>query len=538
MKAFKALVLLSQTLLPCVQAQNSSQILAKAMEVLPKCALECMIGAISQSSCEMTDFFCITRNTELSKAMETCIKANCTIRESLIAKNFTESTFGGPVRDHTHLVSYISLIAGSVAVLAVILRIFARLPCCGGTWGLDDWAILVAMLPVLPLTGLSVPLANDGLGKDMWTVPFDKITHILHIYYFDESFYLSAIALTKISILLFYLRIFPNRDFRRAVYLTITLCALYILAFIPVTIFQCLPIHLAWERWDGEHHGKCINVNAEGWTSAAFNIIFDLVVICLPLRELSKLAMSRRRKVGIMLMFVGGGFVTVVSMLRLKWLVQFANTENVTWDYTPVGYWSTLEVHVGIIIACLPALRSLQHRLLPDTKHATAYYGGPSSAYGYSKGGSPFPSMGGFKSKPSQITTEASQASMVRSRDRTKQDKEFIQLEDYEIRLEGRHVENGEHIPRGENRTQIRRGSATNDDAALLNNQVLTALPERRGISPSRSDGLRVQVKREYSVDVESAPKTLNSLSSSPPRESEEDRVLPIQSNANFSVKR
>jgi hypothetical protein len=24
-------------------------------------------------------------------------------------------------------------------------------------------------------------VANDGLGKDIWTVPFDKITYILHV---------------------------------------------------------------------------------------------------------------------------------------------------------------------------------------------------------------------------------------------------------------------------------------------------------------------------------------------------------------------
>ena len=80
------------------------------------------------------------------------------------------------MRDDTKLVSYCGIIAGCIALLAVILRVFARLPCCGGTWGLVDWVILVAMvinaacippylhlnltntqkLPVGPLTGLSV----------------------------------------------------------------------------------------------------------------------------------------------------------------------------------------------------------------------------------------------------------------------------------------------------------------------------------------------------------------------------------------------
>jgi hypothetical protein len=47
-------------------------------------------------------------------------------------------------------------------------------------------------------------------------------------------------------------------------------------------------------------------------------------------------------------------------MLRLKYLIQFAHTDNVTWDYLPIGYWSAVESHVGVMVACLPAIRSLQ----------------------------------------------------------------------------------------------------------------------------------------------------------------------------------
>jgi hypothetical protein len=79
------------------------------------------------------------------------------------------------------------------------------------------------------------------------------------------------------------------------------------IAFVTATALQCIPIRIAWEKWDGEHHGRCINLNADGWCSAAVNIILDLIVIVIPIRELSTLAMSRRRKFGVMLMFLGGG---------------------------------------------------------------------------------------------------------------------------------------------------------------------------------------------------------------------------------------
>jgi hypothetical protein len=77
-------------------------------------------------------------------------------------------------------------------------------------------------------------------------------------------------------------------------------------AFVLATALQCIPVRIAWEHWDGEHHGKCIDLNADAWCSAAGNIILDLIVILLPMRELKDLKMNRWRKFGVMLMFLGG----------------------------------------------------------------------------------------------------------------------------------------------------------------------------------------------------------------------------------------
>lgn len=34
-------------------------------------------------------------------------------------------------------------------------------------------------------------------------------------------------------------------------------------------------------------------------------------------------------------------------------------------DYVEIGYWSTIECHVGVVCACLPAIRSLLRRVFP-----------------------------------------------------------------------------------------------------------------------------------------------------------------------------
>lgn len=265
--------------------------------------------------------------------------------------------------------------------------------------------------------------------------------------------------------------------------------------------------------------------------TAALNILGDVIVICLPLHELSKLAMGRKKKAGIMLMFLGGSFVTVVSMLRLKYMIQFSNSQNVTWDYTPIGYWSTLEVHVGIIIACLPAVRSLQRRMFPSSRSPGSYYLGASGAYGYnSKGGSPFPSIAKPKGGHVDLMTAASQAK-PRERDRLKGDKEFIPLEELDSRTDEKpsslDMDETYHHG-GQNTIQVTRGSTHTDDGPMsLPIQGTHNLPTTRvgyqthgrNVSPPM-----ITVRKDYSVTVEVTP---DQLSSSPPSDgTDKDTII------------
>lgn len=65
--------------------------------------------------------------------------------------------------------------------------------------------------------------------------------------------------------------------------------------------------------------------------------------------------------------------VTIVSMLRLKSLIHFANSWNPTWDQWSVVFWSTIEVTVGFICICLPALRLMLMRMYPRAFETDSY---------------------------------------------------------------------------------------------------------------------------------------------------------------------
>lgn len=95
--------------------------------------------------------------------------------------------------------------------------------------------------------------------------------------------------MTKISILCFYLRVFPKKSFRIATYVVIALNVGYLISFVLISVFQCNPINGAYLRWDGEHDYQCSNINAQGWAAAVVNMVLDITVMSLPLRELYNL---------------------------------------------------------------------------------------------------------------------------------------------------------------------------------------------------------------------------------------------------------
>lgn len=49
----------------------------------------------------------------------------------------------------------------------------------------------------------------------------------------------------------------------------------------------------------------------------------------------------------------------MASIIRLRTLVFFANSTNITYDYVDAAYWSTIELYAGIVCASLPAVYKL-----------------------------------------------------------------------------------------------------------------------------------------------------------------------------------
>lgn len=224
-----------------------------------------------------------------------------------VTKNATEASCGIAPRDRSHVLYLVVVILGVITNCVVVARLVFRVAVNKTGLYPDDWAILVTLFVGISGTiFISVGSVPNGVGKDLWTLTPNQITNFGMWFFASEVQYFVSISTLKLSLLLFYLRIFPSMTIKRLLWATMVFDILYGVAFLLAALLQCRPISFFWTNWDGEHQGYCANVNAVGWANAAISIVLDLWMLAVPLSQLRRLRLHWKKKVGVALMFFVG----------------------------------------------------------------------------------------------------------------------------------------------------------------------------------------------------------------------------------------
>ncbi|KAF5620209.1 integral membrane protein PTH11 [Fusarium sp. NRRL 52700] len=250
--------------------------------------------------------------------------------------------------------------------------------------GIDDWFVTVAMLFSI---GLHVPyyyfFRYDYIGFHTKDLPKSyDIEPVLFYNWIMQVLYNPILALVKSSILFFLLRLGGHkRGIKWTIYGLNAFNVAFMIAIFLTVLFQTIPINAYWDlSIKPERHidGPLFYIS-----SAIITIITDILVLLIPFWIFLGLKMRIAAKLGLIVVFLMGGVVTIVAILRVIELYKKFYVKGYDSRHSLGDTLSSIEVNLAIIACCGPALRPLFRRMFPrlfsgKSTNDTAKYNTPS----------------------------------------------------------------------------------------------------------------------------------------------------------------
>jgi hypothetical protein len=191
-----------------------------------------------------------------------------------------------------------------------------------------------------------------------------------------------------------YRRLFSHhsRNFHWQINVLITVVAVWGGGIILTAFFLCVPME---KNWHPMVKGTCIPIIPFYYGLQIPNIITDVLIIVVPIREVMCLQLNKKLKTGAVTMFALGVITLVFDIVRLVALLQLTAPEKMA-DFTcesfepqntqhplaswqeikscstanhlppdnviDVAVWTTIEPTVAIVAVCIPSVRTLYRR--------------------------------------------------------------------------------------------------------------------------------------------------------------------------------
>lgn len=143
-------------------------------------------------------------------------------------------------------------------------------------------------------------VTQAGLGRHTVAVVMEdpnKVTKYLLLLYLLDWFYVPSNMLSRISVVILYLRIFTDKWARAACWGVMGFLIANCLATVIAAQLECTPLAFTWDK--SIQGGKCFNQILWYQLTNFPNIIGDVMIMILPIRTVWGLKASVGRKAGI-----------------------------------------------------------------------------------------------------------------------------------------------------------------------------------------------------------------------------------------------
>ncbi|RGP80920.1 integral membrane [Fusarium longipes] len=261
-------------------------------------------------------------------------------------------------------------------------RMYVKVFLTGGLQ-LDDYLLILSYILAVATVALCVHMFAMGAGGvHAWEIPITTFNIYLRDVYVAAIIYVLCGSLAKIALLIFYLRLSPQRWFKIAIYLSMVFIIGYTVGLFFAVMFACHPINMSWDITVTE--GKCVNQPALYFATAAVNIASDVILFVLPLPMVFQLQLPLKQKIGLMGIFTIGSLTVITSIVRMSLLPGMLKSMDLSWVIAYPSIWIIVESNLIITCATMPTLRKFFKHVAPKLIGESRYGSktGRSSKYG------------------------------------------------------------------------------------------------------------------------------------------------------------
>ncbi|KAB2568988.1 hypothetical protein DBV05_g12335, partial [Lasiodiplodia theobromae] len=209
---------------------------------------------------------------------------------------------------------------------------------------------------------VNVIIANKHYYWDrhVWDVPITAFTGVLKVAFSAKLIFVYASTFTRQSLLCFYYRLVADSGikwFGWALHATVFLNVAAVITFTCLGIWQCNPISAYWTL-SPPAGAYCLDEGKTVLGIGIVNCFIDLLVTVLPIPLVRKLQMPLQQRIGIIILLSMGLLVVVAGVVRTYyiWKGLIASYDE-TWYTFPLWIAAAVEINLGVICACMPALR-------------------------------------------------------------------------------------------------------------------------------------------------------------------------------------
>ncbi|KAM5342621.1 hypothetical protein ACJ41O_013587 [Fusarium nematophilum] len=244
--------------------------------------------------------------------------------------------------------------------LSVGLRTYTR-AFLMNSYQLDDWLMLIAQIIFTISCAFILEGVQVGLGRHNEAIREEQYeVNALMWQALATATYIIDMMFIKLSIGVFLLRLSVKKMYTWIIWVSLAVITIWSTVIFFWNLFQCDPVEKQWDfRIKDGHCVSAGQIVSAAYAISVMTIVSDWLYALLPIPMLWTVKMTKQAKATVIVILGLGIFASIATLVRLRFLADLTDTEDILFAGTDAMVWTLIEPGVAIVASSLATIRPL-----------------------------------------------------------------------------------------------------------------------------------------------------------------------------------